>query len=98
MRTVLSCDAEAIYDLLSTVGLQLTSLTQSVCPGRMVVLPQLAVSGLHSQIFTWQSLPPVTKRLAAPTLFPPALIICPGCTAGAQLTAFTPLPCASKSW
>lgn len=34
IRTVLSCDAEAMYDFCRIVGAQATSRTQSVCPGR----------------------------------------------------------------
>lgn len=34
IRTVLSCDADAMYDFCSRVGAQATSRTQSVCPER----------------------------------------------------------------
>lgn len=98
MRTVLSCDAEAMYDFERTVGDHATSRTQSVWPGRMLEFCQLPVSALKSQILTWQSLPPVTKRLAAPAWFPLALTTCPGAVAGAHDTAFTPLPHAWKIW
>jgi hypothetical protein len=37
MRTVLSCDADAMYDLESKVGAHATSRTQSVWPERVVV-------------------------------------------------------------
>ena len=52
---------------------------------------------LHSQIFTAQSLPPVTNLLTRPTSGS-LLTKLPGCAAGAQLTAFTPNPCAGKIW
>lgn len=38
MRTVWSCDAEAMYDLLRGVGDQATSRTQSEWPGRVQML------------------------------------------------------------
>lgn len=48
---------------------------------------------LHSQIFTKQSLPPVTNRL--PTVLSPVLLTkLPGLALGAQLTLLTPSPCA----
>jgi hypothetical protein len=62
------------------------------------VFCQLPVSTLNSQSLTWQSLPPVTNRLAAPAWFPLALTTCPGATAGAQETLFTPEPQAWKIW
>lgn len=96
MRNVLSCEAEAMYDLERTVGDQATSRTQSVCPVKICVLCQLPVSTLKSHSLTWQSLPPVTKRLAAPAWFPLALTTWPGATAGAHDTLFTPLPQAWK--
>jgi hypothetical protein len=80
------------------VGDQATSRTQSVWPVKICVLCQLPVSALKSHSFTWQSLPPVTKRRAAPAWFPLALTICPGATAGAHDTLFTPLPQAWKIW
>jgi hypothetical protein len=98
MRTVLSCEADAMYDLDRTVGDHATSRTQSVCPVKICVLCQLAVSALKSHSLTWQSLPPVTNRLAAPAWFPLALMTCPGATAGAHETLLTPLPHAWKIW
>jgi hypothetical protein len=98
MRTVLSCDADAMYDLERTVGDHATSRTQSVCPVKICVLCQLPVSALKSHSLTWQSLPPVTNRLAAPAWFPLALMTWPGATAGAHDTLFTPLPQAWKIW
>jgi hypothetical protein len=98
MRTVLSCDADAMYDLERTVGDHATSRTQSVWPVRICVLCQLPVSALKSHSLTWQSLPPVTKRRAAPAWLPLALMTWPGATAGAHDTLFTPLPQAWKIW
>ena len=93
MMTVLSWDAEAIYDLERTVGDHATSRTQSRWPpGSICTFCQLPASALNSQILTWQSLPPVTSRLAAAVWFPLALTTCPGATAGAHETLFTPLP------
>jgi hypothetical protein len=53
---------------------------------------QLPLSGLKSQTLTWQSLPPVTSRFAAPAWFPLALMTCPGANAGAHETLLTPVP------
>ena len=94
--TVLSCDALAMYDLESTVGAHATSRTQSVWPVRVFVVSYPCVWGLYAQIFKTQSLPPVTNRRCGPS--PPASLRTklPGATAGAQLTAFTPIPCAWK--
>ena len=66
MRTVLSCEADAMYDLERTVGDHATSRTQSVCPGRIWVFCQLPVSWLNSHSLTWQSLPPVTGSQPQP--------------------------------
>jgi hypothetical protein len=96
MRTVLSCEADAMYDFDRTVGDHATSRTQSVCPVKICVLCQLPVSALKSHSLTWQSLPPVTNRRAAPAWFPLALTTCPGATAGAHDTLLTPLPQAWK--
>lgn len=52
IRTVLSCDADAMYDFESTVGDQATSRTQSVCPGRICMLLYEPVSALHSHSLT----------------------------------------------
>lgn len=97
IRTVLSCEAEAMYDLERTVGDQATSRTQSVCPVSNCVFCQLPDSGLKSHNLTWQSLPPVTNRRATLAWFPLALMTCPGATAGAHDTLFTPLPHAWKT-
>ena len=98
MRTVLSWLAEAMYDFERTVGDQATSRTQSVCPDRVVRLVYDPLSGLNSHSLTWQSLPPVTNRLAVPDAFPLAVMTCPGAYAGAQLTLLTPEPHAWNIW
>jgi hypothetical protein len=85
-----------MYDLDNTVGLHATSRTQSVCPVNTLELAYDPLSALNSQSLTWQSLPPVTKRLAAPPTFPLAVTTCPGAYAGAQLTLLTPDPHAWK--
>jgi hypothetical protein len=46
MRTLLSCDADAIYDLRSTEGDQATSRTQSVWPSSVWLLIYVFCSGL----------------------------------------------------
>lgn len=50
--TVLSWDAEAIYDFESTVGDQATSRTQSLWPSRSRTLVYVDDSGLHHLIST----------------------------------------------
>jgi hypothetical protein len=53
MMTVLSWDAEAMYDLERTVGDHATSRTQSVWPpGSICAFCQLPLSWLNSQILT----------------------------------------------
>ena len=55
-------------------------------------------SYFQSHIFTKQSLPPLTNLLAALlSWLPAALTKLPGRLAGAQLTLFTPRPCAPFS-
>ena len=46
MRTVLSCDADAMYDLDNRVGAHATSRTQSVWPERVVVAVYILSVGL----------------------------------------------------
>lgn len=46
IRTVLSCDADAIYDLDRKVGAHATSRTQSVWPERVVVVVYVLSVGL----------------------------------------------------
>ena len=46
IRTVLSCDADAIYDLDSKVGAHATSRTQSLWPERVVVRTYVLSVGL----------------------------------------------------
>lgn len=48
MRTVLSCDADAMYDLDSKFGAHATSRTQSVWPERVVVAVYVLSVGLLS--------------------------------------------------
>jgi len=49
---------------------------------------------LQSQTLTAQSLPPVANLLTGPLC--PVPTTPPGATAGAQLTLFTPIPCAGN--
>lgn len=92
MRTVLSCDAEAIYDFCKTVGDHATSRTQSVCPVNgscSCLYDWLAWS--KAQILNTLSLPPVTNLRIPPTPAP-LLTRLPGVVEGAHETELTPMP------
>jgi hypothetical protein len=54
MRTVLSCEAEAMYDFCKMVGAQATSRTQSVWPESTVSRLYDLSSGLHRNALVFQ--------------------------------------------
>lgn len=110
IRTVLSCEAEAMYVLLRRVGDQATSRTQSAWPdGRVAVCVYVCdcVWGCAGpeeepsdcQILTALSQPPVTKRRVVRFCWAPSLrAMLPGRAAeGAQETALAPVLCAWKT-
>lgn len=64
IRTVLSCDADAMYALERIVGAHATSRTQSLCPWSVVVLLCVFDSGLNPTQNTRQrTQPPPPKHL-----------------------------------
>lgn len=114
MRTVLSCEHEAMYDVGSPMlGAHETSRTQSVCLSIVSSTNQpsgeSSVASLNAQILTLESHPPVTKRfcfsVAAGPPAPGALFLLllgrvsePGMMEGAQETEVAPMGWAVKVW
>lgn len=98
--TLLSWPPLATYVLLSTLGLQATSRTQSLWPERETVSSYWAVAGLYVNTLTAASDPAVASRRAVfPGVAPgwgdvAAFSNAPGSSAGAQDTALQLILCA----